>query len=121
MPKSMMTKENVQSKSSLQGIYRESQKQDSLPGPGHYHMDVSHQIKILSDKVAPRYKHNPFGSSISRFIDPIAKANNSSKHHVEAVVTEDELRVQELIKDVELHTGVTKDFRPGVRTAKLMH
>ena len=31
------------------------------------------------------------------------------------------MRVNELVKDLEKHTGVSKDLRPGVRTAKLMH
>ena len=77
-------------------------------------MDVPNQIKLLTDRVAPRYKHNPFGSSISRFVDPRAKGQQND-------VTEDEIRVRELISDLEKHTGINKTTRPGIRTGKLAH
>ena len=38
-----------------------------MPGPGHYQLNIPDQIKFLTDKLAPRYKQNPFGSNISRF------------------------------------------------------
>ena len=66
---------------------------------------------MLTDKLAPRYKQNPFGSNISRF-------NQAKK--VTANPTDDELRVRELVRDLEEHTGITRETRPGVRTAKLM-
>ena len=53
---------------------------------------------------------------MSRFND-----HSKSKQKLQEVVTEDKLRVDELIKDLEKHTGVSKDLRPGVRTAKLMN
>jgi len=37
------------------------------PGPGHYQLNIPDQVKQLTDKLAPRYKQNPFGSNISRF------------------------------------------------------
>lgn len=101
----------------MRSIFQDSLKQESLPGPGHYQVDVPHQIKLLSDKSAPRYRLNPFGSSISRFVD----RSSSNLNSVPAVQTEEEVRVRELIRDLEEHTGVRKDLKPGVRTAKLMH
>ena len=57
--------------------------------------------------MTPRYKHNPFGSNISRF-DPTSKGRNKP--------TDEEMRVKELIRDLEEHTSL----RPAV-TGKPIH
>ena len=58
----------------------------------------------MTDKLAPRYKQNPFGSNISRF-------NGNKKDKKRPMITEEELRVRELVKDLEDHTGAIKGFR----------
>ena len=57
--------------------------------------------------MTPRYKQNPFGSNISRF-DPKIKDVNKPN--------EEEMRVKELIRDLEEHTSL----RPAV-TGKPIH
>ena len=42
---------------------------DEVPGPGHYRLNIPDQIKMLTEKLAPRYKQNPFGSNNTRFKD----------------------------------------------------
>ena len=77
------------------------------PGPGHYQHNIQNQLKLLTDRMTPRYKQNPFGSNISRF-DPKSKDINKP--------TEEETRVKELIRDLEEHTSL----RPAV-TGKPIH
>ena len=76
-------------------------------------MNIPDQIKLLTDKLAPRYKQNPFGSNISRFSHKSNKSQTPAR-------TEEEMRVAELIRDLEDHTGISKDMRPGIKTGKLM-
>ena len=84
-----------------------------MPGPGHYQLNIPDQIKTLTDKMAPRYKQNPFGSHISRF------NHHEKKDKKTEIVTEDDLRVQELIKDLEEHTGINKEKRQNVTFDRL--
>ena len=73
-------------------------RQPPQPGPGHYQLDLSDQIKQLTEKLAPRYKANPFGSANKdRFS---YKKQKGSKQPL----TEDQARVNELCRDLEEHT-----------------
>ena len=54
---------------SLQNLNNAELERDKVPGPGHYRLNIPDQIKMLTEKMAPRYKQNPFGSKNSRFKD----------------------------------------------------
>ena len=66
----------------------------------------------MTDKLAPRYKSNPFGSNISRF-------NSNIKDKREQILTEEEIRVRELVRDLEDHTGAEKGHRQGAFRSKI--
>lgn len=40
---------------SLVGIQQKLKKVEEMPGPGHYQLNIPAQIKVLNDKMAPRY------------------------------------------------------------------
>ena len=80
----LMTPKEVPLIHSLSGLHI-SLRNEELPGPGHYQLNIPDQIKFLTDKLAPRYKQNPFGSNISRFTEKKPKRQTK-------LVTEDQIR-----------------------------
>ena len=95
-------------------MFNAANKLEDAPGPGHYQLNIPDQIKFMTDKLAPRYKSNPFGSNISRF-------NSNSKGKKEPLMTEEEIRVRELVRDLEDHTGAEKGHRQGAFRTKLQN
>ena len=89
-----------------------------MPGPGHYQLNIPDQIKFLTDKLAPRYKQNPFGSNISRFKHHHSPDNSQVQN--DPPITEDEARIRELVRDLDEHVGVMKSLQPDIKTMNRM-
>ena len=66
------------------------------PGPGAYNSDYPQNVVALQN-IDKRYKKNPFGSGDQRF-----------KQVRDGIVTEQQLREQELQEDLYDHTKVRK-------------